>query len=151
MHQFPKAKLFTGECCSLVSALAQYTVEPAGGPPSEVAGPIGQALQKDGSKISNNGKAYCEIWFRAQKPSGTAAKEEGATLTGIPQGALLGVIRFDAQGEDRRGQTDQVRRIHDAIRTDPDQRRSSGGCPTTRFSGAVTGRDGQGSPFDASF
>jgi hypothetical protein len=90
---------------SAAAAFAQYKSESAGAPPSEVAAPIAQALQKDGVKVTNNGQPYCEIWLRAQKPSGTAAKEEGATMTGIPQGALLGVIRFDAQGQDRRGQS----------------------------------------------
>ena len=82
-----------------------YKAEPAGGPPAEVAPAIGQALQKDGIKISNNGAAYCEIWFRTVKPSGAKSSEENVTLPLIPQGALLGVIRFDGKGADRRGQT----------------------------------------------
>ncbi len=82
-----------------------YTAEPAGGLPAEVAPAIAQALQKDGTKISNNGTAYCEIWFRKEKPAGAKSTEENVTLPLIPQGALLGVIRFDGQGADRRGQT----------------------------------------------
>jgi hypothetical protein len=83
----------------------QYKAEPAGAPTSEVAPAIAQALQKDGTRISNNGSAYCEIWFRADKPSGAKSSEENVTLPLIPQGALLGVIRFDGKGADRRGQT----------------------------------------------
>jgi hypothetical protein len=90
--------------CSL-AADGPYKSEPAGGPPSEVAPAIGQALQKDGTKISNNGAAYCEIWFRTQKPNGPKSTEESVTLPLIPPGALLGVIRFDGQGADRRGQS----------------------------------------------
>jgi len=82
-----------------------YKMESAGGPPSEVAPAIAQALQKDGIKISNNGAAYCEIWFRTAKPAGAKTTEENVTLPLIPTGALLGVIRFDGQGADRRGQT----------------------------------------------
>ncbi|MGI8746547.1 MAG: hypothetical protein ACR2NN_29020 [Bryobacteraceae bacterium] len=104
MRNFLKSKLLLAALLSSAVAVGQYKSESAGAAPSEVAGPIAQALQKDGSKITNNGQAYCEIWFRSQKPAGAAAKEEGATLAGIPQGALLGVIRFDAQGQDRRGQ-----------------------------------------------
>jgi hypothetical protein len=90
--------------CSL-GALAQYKSEPAGPPPAEVAPAIAQALQKSGSKISNNGAAYCEIWFRSDKPNGPKSAEDGVTLPTIPQGSLLGVIRFDGKGADRRGQT----------------------------------------------
>jgi len=85
-------------------AFAQYKSEPAGGPPPEVAPAIAQALQKDGVKITNNGAPYCEIWFRTDKPSGAASNEENVSLPGTPMGALLGVIRFDGKGADRRGQ-----------------------------------------------
>ena len=90
--------------CSL-AAIGQYKADPAGPPPSEVASAITQALQKNGAKISNNGAAYCEIWFRTDKPAGAKSTEENVTLPFLPQGALLGVIRFDGNGSDRRGQT----------------------------------------------
>jgi hypothetical protein len=95
---------------SLLSTLGfaadgQYQSAPAGGAPAEVAPAIGQALQKDGVKISSNGTAYCEIWFRIEKPSGAKTTEENVTLPFIPVGALVGVIRFDGKGADRRGQT----------------------------------------------
>jgi hypothetical protein len=89
--------------CSL-AASAQYKSEPAGAPPPEVAPAIAQVMQKTGTKITNNGAAYCEIWFRADKPSGAKSTEENITLA-LPQGAILGVIRFTGNGSDRRGQT----------------------------------------------
>ncbi len=88
-----------------LAADGSYTLGSAGGPPAEAAPAIAQALQKDGIKISNNGAAYCEIWFRTEKPAGAKSSEENVTLPLIPQGALVGVIRFDGQGADRRGQT----------------------------------------------
>lgn len=84
---------------------AQYKAEPAGGPPSEVASSIAQALQAAGTKITNNGAGYCEIWFRTSAPAGPQSSEENVTLPSIPEGALVGVIRFDGNGSDRRGQT----------------------------------------------
>lgn len=85
--------------------MAQYKTEPAGPPPSDIAPSIAAALQKTGTKITNNGTAYCEIWFRADKPSGGKnSSEEAVTLPSIPQGALLAVIRFPGKGSDRRGQ-----------------------------------------------
>lgn len=93
-------------CCGLfscMSAFGQYKAEPAGPPPSGISPAIRAALRKEGTKIANNGAAYCEIWLRSQEPAG-GTPQEGQTLTKIPQGALLGVIRFDGQGQDRRGQ-----------------------------------------------
>ena len=89
----------------VLGADGPYKTEPAGRPPTEVASAIAQALQKDGTKITNNGTAYCEIWFRAEKPAGSKSTEENVSLPSIPPGALLGVIRFDGKGADRRGQT----------------------------------------------
>jgi hypothetical protein len=83
-------------------AFGQYKAEPAGPPPSEVASSIGAALQKDGIKITNGGKPYLEIWLLAGKPVAGKA-DEGQTLS-VAQGALIGVLRFDTKGQDRRGQ-----------------------------------------------
>ena len=90
--------------CSL-AAFGQYKAEPAGAPPAEAAPAIAAVLQKDGAKITNNGKAYCEIWFRTDKPPAAKSSEDGVSLPAIPMGALLGVIRFDGSGADRRGQS----------------------------------------------
>lgn len=85
------------------AAFGQYKSEPAGAPPAEVAASISKGLQKDGVKITKNGAAYCEIWLRSEKPTGGKA-QEGQTLADVPQGALVGVVRFDGAGQDRRGQ-----------------------------------------------
>jgi hypothetical protein len=92
----------------LVSATVwgqQYKADKAGPPPPEVASGIAQALEKPGFQISSNGAAYCEIWLRGSLPSGAGSAEQNVTLPNVPVGALLGVIRFDATGSDRRGQT----------------------------------------------
>ncbi len=47
----------------------------------------------------------CEIWFRGALPSGAQSSDQNITLGAIPQGALLGAIRFPAKAADRRGQT----------------------------------------------
>lgn len=86
-----------------LAAFAQKA-EPAGAPPAEVAPAIAAVLQKTGTKITNSGATYCEIWFRTDKPSGPKSSEENITLA-LPPGALLGVIRFAGNGADRRGQT----------------------------------------------
>ncbi len=87
------------------SLFAQYKSDPAGAPPSDLEPAISQALQQQGSKIvAGNGTVVCEIWFRSALPSGGQSSDQNVTLGTIPQGALLGVIRFPAQGADRRGQ-----------------------------------------------
>jgi hypothetical protein len=86
-------------------ALAQYKMEPAGAPPSDVGGAFAAALQQQGIKISGpGGSVYCEVWFSSQVASGTKASDDTVTLP-IPQGALLGVIRFPGAAQDRRGQS----------------------------------------------
>jgi len=80
------------------AAFSQYKVEPAGPPPSGLAASTAALLQKDGSKVlAGNGTAFCEIWFRTTVPSGPKATEEGISLPTIPQGALLGALRFPAK------------------------------------------------------
>ena len=86
-------------------AFAQYKLESAGPPPSDLPAPISGTLQKDGSKVvAGNGTVVCEIWFRTAVPSGPKTTEDGVALPTIPQGALLGVLRFPGRGADRRGQ-----------------------------------------------
>lgn len=83
----------------------QYKADKAGPPPPELASGIAQALEKPGFQISNGDARYCELWLRARLPSGAPSNEQNVTLPNVPVGALVGVIRFDATGLDRRGQT----------------------------------------------
>jgi hypothetical protein len=83
----------------------EYKADKAGPLPREVASGIAQALEKNGFQISTNGAAYCEIWLRASLPSGQNVTLLNVTLANVAQGTLLGVIRFDGNGSDRKGQT----------------------------------------------
>jgi hypothetical protein len=85
------------------AAFGQYTSAPAGAPPSELNAAITAMLQKDGTKILNGDKVVCEIWLRTAAPNGPKSVEDSVSLPNIPQGALLGAIRFPAKGADRRG------------------------------------------------
>jgi hypothetical protein len=94
----------------LVSATVrgqQYRADKAGPLPPEVTSGVAQVLEKNGFQITNNGVKYCEVWFRAELPGAAASKEPNVTLPTVPVGTLVGVIRFDAQGADRRGQNIQ--------------------------------------------
>jgi hypothetical protein len=83
----------------------QYKADRAGAFPAAVSSDIAQAMDKTGFQISNNGVAYCEIWLRTALPFGPISNEQNVTLPNFTVGALLGVIRFDGDGTDRRGQT----------------------------------------------
>src|SRR5437660_7592184 len=87
------------------AAFSQYKAQPAGTPPADLAPSVAATLQKEGSKVvAGSGTAFCEIWFRTTAPSGPKTSEDAVSLPTIPQGALLGALRFPGKGADRRGQ-----------------------------------------------
>jgi hypothetical protein len=99
-------KLLISILLAAAAAFGQYKVEPAGPAPAELSSAIRQAMQKDGIKVLGAGGAVvCELWFRTTSPGGPKSTEQDVTLPAMPQGALLGAIRFTAKGSDRRGQS----------------------------------------------
>ncbi|MGO4882880.1 MAG: hypothetical protein ACLP59_18975 [Bryobacteraceae bacterium] len=98
-------KLFPLLVFSVSLASAQYKMEPGGAPPSDLPAAFTAVLQPQGVKILNAaGAVYCEVWFRTKIPTGPKSTDDAITLS-IPQGALLGVIRFAEPAQDRRGQS----------------------------------------------
>ena len=90
---------------SVSPVLAQYKMEPAGAPPTDLAPAFIATLQPQGVRILGpSGSVYCEVWFRTKLASGPKSTDDAVTLS-IPQGALLGVIRFAGPAQDRRGQS----------------------------------------------
>lgn len=90
---------------ALSAAFAQYKAVPAGAPNADIPAPLAGAMQKDGFRVqAADGKTLFEIWFRNEMPKAAPNSEENVTLNTIPHGALLGVIRYVAPGNDRRGQ-----------------------------------------------
>jgi len=91
-------------CCGSLAS-AQYKMEPGGAPPADLGAGFAATLQQPGIKILGPGDSvYCEIWFRKNIPTGPKSSDESVTLP-IPQGALLGAIRFPGPAQDRRGQS----------------------------------------------
>jgi len=86
------------------AAFGQYKTEPAGPPPSELAPAVAQTLEKTGARITGPSGVVCEIWLRAQAPTGAKSTDENVTMKSATPGALLGAIRFPGRGFDRRGQ-----------------------------------------------
>jgi hypothetical protein len=97
-------KLFPLLAVTASLACAQYKMEPTGAPPSDLPSAFASALQPQGVKILGPGDSvYCEIWLRAKLQNGPKSTDDAVTLT-IPQGTLLGVVRFAGPAQDRRGQ-----------------------------------------------
>lgn len=105
MNATSSTRIFLITALTATAALAQFKAEPAGAPPADVAAPFAATLQKQGTKIIDpSGKTLSEIWLVATAPNGPKSGEENVTLPNMPHGSLIGVIRFPAQYNDRRGQ-----------------------------------------------
>jgi len=89
----------------LASAWAQdYKVVTTSGGPPGIPAAFAAAVQTQGYSVSGPNGPWCEIWFRTGIPAG-AKPADDAIVFPIPQGALVGVLRFPSEGADRRGQT----------------------------------------------
>jgi hypothetical protein len=84
--------------------VAEYKVEPAGPPPSELAPAIAALMQDRPSRDWSDGKPYCEVWFRAEALKGPESSEVGLMWKTVPPGSVIGAIKFPGEGKDRRGQ-----------------------------------------------
>ncbi len=91
-------------CLAAAAAFASdYKLEKAGAPPEELAPAIREALAPEGARIAGPNGVVSEIWWRKEVPAANNG-ESDVSFKDIAHGALLGVIRFPAKGQDRRGQ-----------------------------------------------
>lgn len=86
------------------AASAQYKSTPGLAPSSEIPAAFSSKLAPGFQIADASGKPYCEIWFVRTAPSGPKTNDDSVTLQTFPVGSLLGVVRFDGNGSDRRGQ-----------------------------------------------
>src|SRR5215510_6374890 len=84
------------------AAFPQYTMTPGAALPALPAA-AAAALDPAGVQIVNGGKVWCELWFAKSLPTGEKSSEESVALPTVPHGAFLGVVRFPAPAQDRRG------------------------------------------------
>lgn len=96
-------------CFALISfpLSAQYKMDAAGDPkPTELSAAASKAFESPGVKIlDGSGTMVCELWLVKTAPKGGTSTESDVTLPTIPEGSVLGAIKFPAKGNDRRGQT----------------------------------------------
>ena len=95
-------------CAALLAAFSicaqEYKLET--GPPAPPDLPSAYApvtFQNPGYRVASPSGPWCEIWFRNSIPTGPKPSDSAISLA-IPQGTLIGILRFPAQGADRRGQ-----------------------------------------------
>jgi len=87
-----------------VNLHGQYTAQRIGAPPSTLPPAVKEKLQQKGFRIMHDGSPYCDVWLRAEVLAATPHSETSVTLTSIPAGLLLGVVRFEQDATDQKGQ-----------------------------------------------
>ncbi len=82
---------------------AQYKVEPIATAPPGLPAAYAAVVEAQGYRVSGPSGPWCEVWIAKSVPSGGKPGDAAITF-GIPQGALVGILRFPGKGADRRGQ-----------------------------------------------
>lgn len=81
----------------------EFKLEPIGAAAPDLPASYAAVIDTKGYRVEGPKGPWCEIWFRKAIPQGP--KPDDATIVlPIAQGTLLGVMRFPANGLDRRGQ-----------------------------------------------
>lgn len=106
---FSSVKLLSALAVAAVfasAAPAQYKLESSTAPaPQELAASLRGDLSANAMQVTGAGGPFCEIWLRKSIPAAPSPDTSlGVNFGQIPQGALVGAIKFDAQGGDYRGQ-----------------------------------------------
>lgn len=85
---------------------AGFAVESAGGPPSDgVPAALGVMLREDGVRVKGpDGNLVAEYWGREEPFTGDPVSGFGVRFENLPEGALLGVVRYPEKGSDFRQQ-----------------------------------------------
>lgn len=88
------------------AASAQYKLaSSAAAPPSDLPAAIQGAISSTAIQVSGANGPYCEIWLAKSVPNApTPDTSLGVNFGQIPQGTLMGVVKFDAPGADYRSQ-----------------------------------------------
>ena len=76
-------------------------------PPKEVAEAVAKLLDKEAISVASDDNALSvTLWFRAEWPTAATADQikNGLTYREIPEGTLLGVVKFDKEFTDFRKQ-----------------------------------------------
>src|SRR5215469_8044367 len=83
-----------------------YKLESSATPaPQDLAAPVSAALSGNAMHVTGASGPLCEIWLvKSLQPAATPDTSLGVNFGAISQGALVGAVKFDAAGNDYRGQ-----------------------------------------------
>ena len=77
-------------------------------PPQEVAAPVRALLTDQGVRVVGPNGVHCEIWLRKEIPvSASPSPVLGVAYPGLPEGGLVGAVRFPAATSDFRNRAIQ--------------------------------------------
>jgi hypothetical protein len=82
---------------------AQYKLEMVATPPPDLPSTYASVISPHGYRVVGPNGPWCEVWFRNAIPTGAKPSDPAIALP-IAQGTLIGILRFPANGMDRRGQ-----------------------------------------------
>jgi hypothetical protein len=88
---------------ALLGWAQDYKLEPVGTAAPGLPAAYASVIQTQGYRLAGPAGPWCEVWFRKSIPSGSKSSDDSVALP-IPQGTLIGILRFPGQGADRRGQ-----------------------------------------------
>jgi len=80
-----------------------YKLETISSPAPDLPAAYSSLIASQGYRVVGPKGPWCEVWFRSSIPTG-AKPNDDAIVFPIAQGTLIGILRFPAEGADRRGQ-----------------------------------------------
>jgi len=83
---------------------ADFTQEPSAAAPAEIPEAVKALLAAEGVQVKSGGKVVAEYWPRQAAFAGAPVSGFGIRFETIPEGALLGVVRFAEPWKDFRRQ-----------------------------------------------
>jgi hypothetical protein len=90
-------------CVAAFASAQEYKLETIATPAPGISANFAAELAGQGHRVVGPSGPWCEAWFVKAIPAGPKATDPAIAFS-IPQGALLGVIRFPGDAYDRRGQ-----------------------------------------------
>jgi hypothetical protein len=81
----------------------EYKLEAVSSAAPGLPAPYSAVIQTQGYRVAGPSGPWCEVWFRKSIPTGSKPADDSVSFP-IAQGTLIGILRFPAQGADRRGQ-----------------------------------------------
>lgn len=73
-------------------------------PPAETAEKVREAVAAEGLRVTDkDGKPFVDVWLRKSVTTVEAKPELGVKLGQVPEGTLIGLLRFHRKGSDFKG------------------------------------------------